>query len=78
MYLESIHGDDFVLEKKVYAHRQLKRLLITEIDVIRIHKENQTTMRVNLDNNPGQPSDDINFYTVKDAVKCNGTVTGCR
>ncbi|XP_064622218.1 protein-glucosylgalactosylhydroxylysine glucosidase-like isoform X2 [Lineus longissimus] len=78
MYLETIHGDDFVLEKKIYAHRQLKRLLVTEIDVVRVYKAGQMAMKVNMENNRGKPSDDVNFDTITDAVECNGTVTGCR
>ncbi|XP_064622222.1 protein-glucosylgalactosylhydroxylysine glucosidase-like [Lineus longissimus] len=61
MYLETIYGDDFILEKKVYAHRQKTHLLVTEIDVIRIHKENQTALKVFLKNNKGKKSYDIRF-----------------
>ena len=59
LYVESYVGDHWTIELKMYAHRTLSRLLVTELIVQA--NGNHSRLQISLSVNKGNQSEDIGF-----------------
>jgi hypothetical protein len=68
IYTETISGEDFIIEKRTYAHRSVPNLLVSELDVFRWFKPGQTLLKLLIQNLRRSASKDITIAEGKCTV----------